>query len=1160
MSLFESDKLEIGTALDGVMTEVLSQDIRNNGGSGKFTLLGILHTDKKVKAGESSDFYVYRIESIDEIRDYVKNAGSEIYVSFMVPFGLYAKELYPNRANMEFSVIKEDVSPYGGGDFDTSVFIEDKDKVRTNSERYKAVFLEKDNPKVKGGDFDFADKQSLDLTGIVTVKLQLLNRSVEVLRTVTTGGCYSGVSRTDLIRSIVGRQANNIKIDGKPCLDALDICKADNKLPTQQVLLKQTLNVIHLPAELQEKHGGVYSTGLGSYIQKFNGLNTWFVFPLYDTTRYQDASRKAIFYAIRKDKFVESEKTFTRNQGNQYCHILVTGEKVQTDDGESSVISDGVGFRQMSPDKFLTGGLESFIKATEKGPMGLRSKNVTEVINAERLDGVSYAPASEREISVNNFAEYSRVAYRLGSTITFTWNSADPELLYPGMPCKYVYDDAGTPREVYGVVLFVQALTQMDNPTIVSSSSGDDSNEKANEVYSTNCVVGIFAEKMKHGDEKPPTLSDLNVFAEAGGWSTAKDTPVTNARTTFTPVSGGVYVTPTSSASSNVVTYQTSETGRYYAEAKTVFNSDLVFWYKRLTGGSISLAAEIHLGSAADIVYEFLKKNISVTNSNHAKDSNGGLWNIPLFIIAGFLYENAVFTVDYARKSKSDDEKIAESMIEVIKRLSRKLDINKSFSSKTDRVIYESTDHLSRWKALRGTGQYSLCLDYPHLFPVKDGRENKIPADISRKTVEAHTVLSSVYVPVLDTYAYFLTQYLNTEMFRPYLLQLPRVNEDYFLLGTDVDFTYVDLDIVDDSLASYKSYLNKKNINILNSWYATASCPDMKTVEYFEIEPFLKVPLASLSDLNRGKSGYFLKTFRSELRKLTIAQVHAAMIWDGLEGYTLKDDDVMRLIPNFSARETSSPLTETTMLPYVDHAIRRVTSCKFFDYYSPDLDLMKKRGFIVPARTNDSSKLTMTEKKFLYCQVAGDNGIRVSPDVRLLFNTIFMFSMSTWRDNSNDVVNSELNLALKNDTTREFTIPTTEPIRWSIESADSKYGLSISDMDDHGAGYVLKFPHLQRYVTKEGLYMFFPSRTEQFYDYEHLVSLLDRDIRYNSDADLEEMKKFANEVLAMSDKGATRWDLIRVLRANFACYKFLRINAGGSFITEPKPEELSKHF
>lgn len=111
-------------------------------------------------------------------------------------------------------------------------------------------------------------------------------------------------------------------------------------------------------------------------------------------------------------------------------------------------MSSGSGFRQANADALFNAP----VSAQNGEAIAARAKLNTEVSIQNRSDGFNYAPVSTRGVSNNNYAEYSRQIMKNVARIDFIWHNARYDLLYPGMPCKYLYIDNNEVKTVRGVV------------------------------------------------------------------------------------------------------------------------------------------------------------------------------------------------------------------------------------------------------------------------------------------------------------------------------------------------------------------------------------------------------------------------------------------------------------------------------------------------------------------------------------------------------------------------------------------------------------------------------------------------------------------------------------------------------------------------------------
>jgi hypothetical protein len=96
------------------------------------------------------------------------------------------------------------------------------------------------------------------------------------------------------------------------------------------------------------------------------------------------------------------------------------------------------------------------VTPTLDGPVAVRTQLNHEVAMKERKDGLNYAP--EVGVSANAYIEYSKVLFRNLAKLECIWNNGDIDLLYPGMPCKYMYLHNGEIKESLGVILFVHSM------------------------------------------------------------------------------------------------------------------------------------------------------------------------------------------------------------------------------------------------------------------------------------------------------------------------------------------------------------------------------------------------------------------------------------------------------------------------------------------------------------------------------------------------------------------------------------------------------------------------------------------------------------------------------------------------------------------------------
>ena len=398
------------------------------------TYKGVVHTALE-------DYPVLAVITVDIVRDYVKNIGDHINVIFMMSLGDYVVRFYPFKNNLEMTLTLS-YNPLNNSNAKLPVPVK---------QRYKLVFLPNDNPHIDASDAIMMDKQTLDQLPPVTIRAQLLDRALEPLRIKMTSGVYANIKQETLLRSVLGQQSNMILVDGKPCLDSIDIFPPDNTEIQRHIILPSGTRVVDIPNYVQENMNGVYSSGIGSYFQSYNGRKTWFIYPLYNTSRYTDprtSTSKAVFYFMPKFRYSGIDNTYS--QDGALVKILCSSDKSYQDDGETQYMNKGVGFQQADARGFMG----KPVVMSDNGPKGNPALLNTLVANESRDDGLNYAPVTREGISSNPFKQYSDIAMRNVSRIDLVWEYSDPALIYPGMPCKFVYLENNTIVTINGIIAY----------------------------------------------------------------------------------------------------------------------------------------------------------------------------------------------------------------------------------------------------------------------------------------------------------------------------------------------------------------------------------------------------------------------------------------------------------------------------------------------------------------------------------------------------------------------------------------------------------------------------------------------------------------------------------------------------------------------------------
>ena len=398
---------------------------------------GTLHTAKE-------DVAVWDLSSVETTRDYLTEIGETSRIIFRLGLGDYVNRVFPYRQNLEFTVKKIPLSSTG----------DMKAKNGTTAVmRYKAIFNPANNPPVGGSELEAHSAEDLNNTDMVEIHLELVDRSLEPLRIKTTGGSYRKVKAAALIRAILGGESLQVLVDGKPSIHGLDLVEPDNQEVINNVNIKDGTLISAIPTLIQHTTGGVYNRGIGTFFQTFGGKKMWFVYPVYDTERFDSKDKRMIFYSVPQERLPQLDRSYC--QLGNVTKVAITAQRKYNDNAELGFMNQGSGFRMADANAFM----KKPVVMVDGKPKGSRARLNHEVIIKDRKDGLNYAPVAEGGPSSNPFFQRSAVVARSMAQLDLVWENANPDLIYPGMPCKYIYLSQGKAISLKGTILFVHAFT-----------------------------------------------------------------------------------------------------------------------------------------------------------------------------------------------------------------------------------------------------------------------------------------------------------------------------------------------------------------------------------------------------------------------------------------------------------------------------------------------------------------------------------------------------------------------------------------------------------------------------------------------------------------------------------------------------------------------------
>lgn len=391
-----------------------------------------------------------KLLSMDIVRDYESNFTDEVVVSLVLGAGQYAKKVYPNLSKLEITLYRKPLGETSGSPDNSRA---------VNSERFVATLLDPIAINVAGNSMNEIDEKALDLTNLLTLNFQLVNKAVDQMRMKTIGGVYRMTTVGDVVKSVLTMHSEQIEVDAIDKPKGVEMIPSSNENVQDHVIIPHGTRLVDAPNYIHKNCSGIYTTGLAYYYQ----ANIWYVFPPYDNNAFNKSQKTMTIIRLPENRMPGIERTY-RKDGNNLV-ILATGRASTKNNSEAMLLTAGNGVRFADANKFMD---EVVTKYENKAVMSRGDVN-NEFITTKRDSGNNLVLTSNTRITSNPWLEYSKLAPRNGSLLAVTWENSNPALITPGMPIKLLYLEDDKIKETFGLVIKAHHYTQTRGSGITAS-------------------------------------------------------------------------------------------------------------------------------------------------------------------------------------------------------------------------------------------------------------------------------------------------------------------------------------------------------------------------------------------------------------------------------------------------------------------------------------------------------------------------------------------------------------------------------------------------------------------------------------------------------------------------------------------------------------------
>ena len=407
-------------------------------------------------------FKPMKVTNIDFKDDFEKGIMREIWATVIVQMGMWAKCLYPAKDHI--SCILRRVA------LKNTTF----DKVEDSEIEefiYDTIFHTDEGNSLAGVDYTTVSRTDLDNSYMpVNLHVELLERSVEKTRKVTVGGFYRNIKPEEAIKSILNHATKDLEVEGEKAITTISLVEVNNKEKRDHINIPQGMPLLDVPNYIQNNCGGVYNADLNCY----SVGDKIYVYPIYQTDRFEDEKKTLTVIRVAPNLMPQVERTF-RLDGDA-LFILGLSDALYKEISLAKKLSAGNGVRYADTRKFMNGFVE-----TKDNKAYAKRKKVNSEFKSDDLKEQDTVYVSNQRISSNPFKERSKLAVRAGGTYTFQWQNSKPDLLYPSMPARVLYDEGGEVKELRGVILGVHTSVALIGKGMTASKHG------------TTTVINLFA-------------------------------------------------------------------------------------------------------------------------------------------------------------------------------------------------------------------------------------------------------------------------------------------------------------------------------------------------------------------------------------------------------------------------------------------------------------------------------------------------------------------------------------------------------------------------------------------------------------------------------------------------------------------------------------------
>ena len=429
-----------------ILETIVAREIAAIGNS---PTLHIAHRwDLTIKANGVDIKPVY-VKKVTNDRHYHKSYGEVLSITVGFIYSDYQYGILPYRDTLEATLVKVYLDNNANAEEDIS-----KNRKLVT---YKVQLMNGNSEAISGDNPLTVSKGMAGKSDVREIEIQLITSTIDRIRKKSWGGTIRDTDPLDSVAYLLLANSKEPSTELASAVLGVEIDPSFQQSMREHLILKPGV-VVDLPLAIDKQVGGLHPAQMRYFLQG----QYWYIYPIYDHSRFDTSENVLTIIKIPKFRLPGVEKTFRLADGQVI--LLSTNTAKHRDSSEAWQLNEGNGSRFVDAKHIMDG----FAKVGDNKAVADAKDKVTEVVFKPREDESDMVTVAPTIITNNYNEEYAKLAFKSGAYVQAIWEHANMDLLVPGMPTRYIFQDGEETKEIYGTLNAVESLDSNTNNTITN--------------------------------------------------------------------------------------------------------------------------------------------------------------------------------------------------------------------------------------------------------------------------------------------------------------------------------------------------------------------------------------------------------------------------------------------------------------------------------------------------------------------------------------------------------------------------------------------------------------------------------------------------------------------------------------------------------------------